>query len=303
MLLVNIMIPVPNPFTPKTGWEPKVIIGRDADLEFFSRKLYEARRGRCDHFVVLGDWGMGKTSLLRKYKQIAEDHRVFTSFVSINEFSRKNTDLDGVKYLIEQIPRRFPLPLSQLKNFMKELKALDIEVVGRGLNFSRKVEGIHPQTLLTDVLLALWQDIQEHSEAGVILLDDVQNFQPINSLFTILKNVLTDEQIVKNTKFLFILSSIPAGWEKFLAKHHPIGRYFSPRIQLQKLTKADMKKVIVTTLEDTGVEFEEEIIKRVIHHAEGNPYQLQQACAGLYDKQIGGKVSLIKKIEPEEDIF
>ncbi|MDD5259921.1 MAG: ATP-binding protein [bacterium] len=297
------MIPVPNPFTPKTGWEPKIIVGRDSDLEFFSRKLYEARRGRCDHFIVTGGWGMGKTSLLLKYKKIAEAHHVFTSFVSINEFNRKNTDLDGVKYLIEQIPRRFPLPLLQLKNFMKEMKALDVEVIGRGLNFSSKVEGIHPQTLLTDVLLALWQDIQEHSEAGVILLDDVQNFQPINSLFTILKNVLTDEQIINRTKFLFILSSVPTGWEKFLAKHHPIGRYFSPRIQLQKLNKADMKKVILANLEDTGVEFEEEVIKRVIHHSEGNPYQLQQACASLYDKQIGGKVSLIKKNEIEDEIF
>lgn len=297
------MIPVPNPFTPKTGWEPKVIVGRDSDLEFFSRKLYEARRGRCDHFVVIGDWGMGKTSLLNKFKATAQAAHVFTSMVSINEFTRKNSDLDGVKYLIEQIPRRFPILLSQLKNFMKEMKALDVEVIGRGLNFSRKVEGIHPQTLLTDVLLALWQDIQEHSEAGVILLDDAQNFHPISGFFTILKNVLTDEQIIKGTKFFFILSTIPSGWEKFQAKHHPIGRYFSPRIQLQKLNKADMRKIIQSTLEDTGVEFEEEVIKRVIGHAEGNPYQLQQVCAGLYDKQIGGKVSLIKKIEPEDDIF
>ncbi|MBI5555925.1 MAG: ATP-binding protein [Elusimicrobia bacterium] len=297
------MIPVPNPFTPKTGWEPKIIVGRDTDLEFFSRKLYEARRGRCDHFVITGDWGMGKTSLLYKFKELAQAAHIFASLVSINEFTRKNSDLDGVKYLIEQIPRRFPVPLSQLKNFMKEMKALDVEVIGRGLIFPKKVEGIHPQTLLTDALLALWQDIQEHSEAGVILLDDVQNFQPISGLFTILKNALTDEQIIKETKFFFILSSIPSGWEKFQAKHHPIGRYFSPRIQLQKLNKADMRKVIQSALEETGVEFEEEIIKRVISHAEGNPYQLQQVCAGLYDKQIGGKVSLIKKIEPEEDIF
>ena len=290
------MIPAPNPFTPKTGWEPKVIVGRDSELEFFSRKLYEARRGRCDHFVILGDWGMGKTSLLRRFKDIAQGLNIYTSLVSVNEFHKKNTDHDGIKYLIEQIPRKFPVEISALKNFTKLLHALDVKILGRGLNFSKKVEGIHPQTLLTDVLLALWQDIKTESEAGVILLDDVQNFLPISGIFTILKNVLTDEQIVKETRFLFALASIPSGWEKFQARNHPIGRYFSPRLTLQKLNKTDMKKMIQTTLEETGVIFEDEVIKRVISHTEGNPYELQQVCATLYDKQIGGKVSLIKKI-------
>ena len=54
--------------------------------------------------------------------------------------------------------------------------------------------------------------------------------------------------------------------------------------------------MIQTTLDETGVIFEDEVIKRVISHTEGNPYELQQVCATLYDKQIGGKVSLIKKI-------
>ena len=295
------MIPAPNPFTPKTGWEPKVIVGRDAELEFFSRKLFEARRGRCDHFVILGDWGMGKTSLLRRFKEIAQGLHVFTSMVSVNEFTDKNTDLDGVKFLIEQIPRKFPIDMTNLKNFARAMHALDIKILGKGLNFSKKVEGMHPQTLLTDVLLALWQDIKEESEAGVILLDDVQNFMPISGIFTILKNVLSDEQIIEETKFVFVLATIPSGWERFSAKNHPIGRYFSPRLLLQKLNKSETKKLIATTLEETGVIFEDDVIKRVIGYCEGNPYELQQVCASLYEKQIGGKVSLIKKMPIEDD--
>lgn len=296
------MIPAPNPFTPKTGWEPKIIVGRDTELDFFSRKLYEARRGRCDHFVVSGDWGMGKTSLLKKYKEIAHGMRLFTSFVSINEFTPENTVLDGVKYLIEQIPRKFPVEMEQLKNFYRKMKILDVKIVGRGLNFSKRIEGMHPQTLLTDVLLALWQDIKEQSEAGVVLLDDVQNFAPIGGIFTVLKNVLSDEQIIDETRFLFVLTTVTSGWEKFTEKNHPIGRYFSPRLQLQKLSKNDMKRLIKDTLEETGVIFEDEVIKRVVSYGEGNPHELQQICAGLYDKQIGGKVSIVKKMKDENEI-
>jgi Cdc6-like AAA superfamily ATPase len=55
-----------NPFTPKSGWEPGVFIGREKEIEFFRKKLVEAKKGRCDHFLVLGEWGIGKTSLLKE---------------------------------------------------------------------------------------------------------------------------------------------------------------------------------------------------------------------------------------------
>lgn len=295
---------IPNPFTPKTGWEPKIIVGRDSELEFFARKLYEAKRGRCDHFVILGDWGMGKTSLLNKFKVVAESMKIFTAMVSVSEFTEKHNDLDGIKFLVEQIPRKFPIEMTELKNFTRKIRALDVEILGKGLNFSKKIDGMFPQTLLTDVLTSLWEDMREQTEAAVILLDDVQNFLAISGIFTILKNVLADEQMTKGTKFLFVLSTIPAGWEKFKAKNHPIGRYFSPRLHLQKLTKNDMKKVIAGNLEETGVIFEDEVIKRVINYVEGNPYELQHVCANLFEKQIGGKVTLIKKINEDEiDIF
>ena len=72
-------MPVSNPFTPKSGWEPKVFVGREKEIEFFKRKLERARSGRCDHFLVLGDWGVGKTSLLKRLKEIAQEERILTT--------------------------------------------------------------------------------------------------------------------------------------------------------------------------------------------------------------------------------
>lgn len=60
----------PNPFTPKSGWEPKVFIGRDKEIELFRKKIEEAKLGKCDHFLILGEWGIGKTTLLKGFKNI-----------------------------------------------------------------------------------------------------------------------------------------------------------------------------------------------------------------------------------------
>ena len=38
-------MPKPNPFTPKSGWGPKIFAGRKDEFEFLDKKLEEARNG------------------------------------------------------------------------------------------------------------------------------------------------------------------------------------------------------------------------------------------------------------------
>jgi len=55
-----------NPFTPQSGWEPKIFGGRNQELGIFKSILDDAVNTRPNHLVVLGEWGAGKTSLLKQ---------------------------------------------------------------------------------------------------------------------------------------------------------------------------------------------------------------------------------------------
>ena len=59
----------PNPFTPQSGWEPKVFGGREEEQSIFKSNLEESFI-RPAHLVVLGDWGIGKTSLLKQFRRM-----------------------------------------------------------------------------------------------------------------------------------------------------------------------------------------------------------------------------------------
>jgi hypothetical protein len=102
---------------------------------------------------------------------------------------------------------------------------------------------------------------------------------------------LSEDTIVKETGFIFILASTPEAWHQFLKKHHPIGRYFSPIIKLKRLTIDQVINVLDGTIEGTGVVFDDLIKARVYEYSEGHPYELQVLCSFLYDNQIQGKVS------------
>jgi AAA+ ATPase superfamily predicted ATPase len=286
----NQITPAPNPFTPKSGWEPKAFVGRENEIAFFRKKLNEAREGKCDHFLVLGNWGIGKTTLLREYKRIAQEERILASLITISEYNETDTLRDGVKQLIEDIPRGLPISIHKLKKFTKQMDSWGIQILGTGFNFSRGIVDMQPQSLFIDTLLTLWNDLNAKSDVVVILLDDSQNFSEISGIFTILKNVLSHEEIVRDTRYLFGIACTPNNWKEFLVRHHPIGRYFTPRILLGKLTKQKTYEALDRILEDTGIKFDEEIKVNIYKYTEGHPYELQVLCNKLYDNQIGGKV-------------
>ena len=52
----------PNPFTPQSGWEPKIFGGRLEQVQHFEKTLAEAAATRANHMVIIGQWGIGKTT-------------------------------------------------------------------------------------------------------------------------------------------------------------------------------------------------------------------------------------------------
>jgi AAA+ ATPase superfamily predicted ATPase len=285
---------VSNPFTPKSGWAPKIFIGRENEIELFKKKLDDAKNGRCDHFLILGEWGVGKTSLLKEFRQIAQSKKILSSSIAVREFAEGDDFSLATEHLITQIPRSLPIRHEKLKKIKESLAGWGITVplIGGGLQVPEKV-GLKgdPQVVLIDALEKIWGELKEETEAIVVFLDDVQNYKNVSGYMTILKNALSDDSIANGTKFLFVLSSTYNGWSQFLVKHHPIGRYFLPYIKLKNLSEIETSDFLSKMLNGTGVEFDENVRNKAYEYTEGHPFELQLLCSALYDNQIGGKVA------------
>jgi hypothetical protein len=283
-----------NPFTPKSGMEPRVFLGREKGLATFYAQLERAGNNYYNHYIVLGDWGIGKTTLLKEYKKIAQTQGILTSFVSIREYTERELIIPAVQ-LITHIPRGLPIKFEKIKNFAKYLDGLGITlpVIGGGIQLTSKpkYKG-DPQLLLLDALLRLWNELKKEMATVVVLLDDVHNYKIVPEFLTLLKNVLSDEEIVKRTGYLFVLSSTYKGWSKFMQKHHPIGRYFIPIVRLKNLSKEEVIEIVDKTLDSTGVVFERDVKKTIFKYTEGHPFQLQVLCDYLYESQVEGVVRI-----------
>jgi AAA+ ATPase superfamily predicted ATPase len=137
-------------------------------------------------------------------------------------------------------------------------------------------------------LLGLWEAL--NTKLAVVFIDDLQNLLPISNTIDILRAVLSEEEIICNTRFLFVLSSTPGTWAMFIDKHDPVGRFFRKHLSVENLDKAEVVDTVTKTLEQTGVDFDESVKERIYEYTGGHPYEVQLLSSHLYDSQIEGKV-------------
>jgi len=279
----------PNPFTPQSGWEPKSFQGRKIQIEHFEKNTASSLlTNRPDPIKVLGESGIGKTSLLKLFRKMAQKQGLLACLCSMSKFTEKDTTTDVVNLIIEEILKGFPV-IKALGKLKEEIEGIGISIAGFGGQVTRKKRIPSPQILLTDVLLRLWKHLD--SKLAIVLVDDIQNFDVIPQVMDILRIVLSREELLSKTNYLFVLSSTPQGWNCFLDKHDPIGRFFRKRLTIEPLDNKETKKVITATLKNTGVNFSREIVDLVYTYTMGHPYELQVLCSNLYESQIKGLVS------------
>lgn len=63
----------PNPFKPGLTVDPRYFAGRKAQIDSFREYLRHTSAGNPQNVAVMGERGIGKSSLLRKFEAIAKD--------------------------------------------------------------------------------------------------------------------------------------------------------------------------------------------------------------------------------------
>ncbi|MDO9513485.1 MAG: ATP-binding protein [Elusimicrobiota bacterium] len=285
----------PNPFTPKSGLEPKAFINREEEINFYFKRVNEAMQGNINHYIINGAWGSGKTSLLRYFKLLAQGQDCSGCYFIARELTENISDMEITAHIIQSIVRNIPYKLAKKNSkLLKLIDAFGIQILGSGFNISFQIDKdkyIDPQIFLADGLLNIWRDISKHTNLLVVLIDDVQNYSKAKRIFTLLKNVLSDKKIIDETKILFILSSTIEGWKPFIQINHPIGRFFIPRMELSNFDREKTIKLIDEVLKDTGVAFTGSVLEKIFKYTEGHLFQTHSLGSALYDNQKNGRVT------------
>lgn len=276
------MDPVTNPYAPGAGSQPPELAGRDEILERTRITLARIKQGRpAKSFMLVGLRGVGKTVLLNKIQEIAEQSGYVAAMVETPEnkslpevllpcLRRILLQLDTKERVNEVVKRSLMI----LKGFANARKVSVGEVEfglaiepARGIADSGDLDADLP-----DLFEAVGQAAKARGTAVALIIDEVQYIAEAEfSALIMAVHRLSQRQL----PLVVVGAGLPqlvglAGKSKSYAE-----RLFDYP-QIGPLSDADARAALIEPAIREGSAFDEEAIQEVIRLTKGYPYFIQE---------------------------
>lgn len=271
---------VRNPFAPGAGSQPPELAGRERIITDAEEALLRVLRGKpAQSQMLLGLRGVGKTVLLNRIEQIADDHGYITSFIEAPE------DRSLVELLyprIHQVLRKLSVSeaakaathtaLRALRGFASAFKLsvgdLDLAVDPEpGVADSGNIEFD-----VTDLFLKVGEAAAKAGKGWALLIDEVQYLSEaeLGALIVAIHRINQ-----KGLPILFFGAGLPqiaalSGDAKSYAER----LFIFPKIDALNADAAG--RALREPIEGEGETIDDELLEKLIDATEGYPYFLQE---------------------------
>lgn len=260
-----------NPFNPQQPAKPHFFVGRTNEIKCFQTFLSQTIHGSPMNMSITGDRGMGKTSILNKFEELAKTEKALVVRISNYESNVKDM-VELSEFLITSIQREIisKSPVSQaMSNFGKWLGSFKptIEIQGVSLTLEKKQI---IQDLLRERLQEIWENTKEKYSSIVILVDEAESLEDIGAL-TFLREVF--QRVQADSNYMIVLAGKFNFPERMSEQFSPLNRFF-PAQRLRRLDNQDVRNYLKNRLSETQVTISKKATNEIFRKSEGHPYVL-----------------------------
>lgn len=299
-----------NPFKPNSPVPTTMFAGRATEIFTLEKGLHQTRGANSTNFLITGERGIGKSSLMMLFKHLAQGDIETNDFGKFNFVTLNLVISDRTKLvtLIELIQRNLERELGKtdrVKSFLNETWKFvqRIRIMDSGI---QRVEGTSEMDLLMDELASsLAQTCRtvrdaEFDETGkdgiVFLIDEADNACPdlrIGYFFKVLTELLQQHDC---NHIMFVVAGLPEIVEKMAASHPSSPRIFSD-MRIEELSFKDRKYVIDKGMEEASRQNNEETTitdsakNQIASLSEGYPHFIQQFAYSAFEFNSDGEIS------------
>lgn len=272
------MDPIQNPFSPGAGTPPPAFVGRDeliASYQVAIRRTISGRPGKS--IMPIGLRGVGKTVLLNRFDQMAQEEGLVGAFIEAPETGDFEHLLAARlrSILIEldrgTVSRAVKRALGTLKSFSYTLPdgtsmALNVDAIAGSADSGVLAEDT------TDLFVAVGEAVKDRERGLLIAIDEVQ-YLAADELAALISAIHRTVQL--GLPVILVGAGLPqlpglAGNAKSYAE-----RLFDfPEIG--SLDANDAKAVLAMPAREQGVEFSDDALDSLLDFTQGYPYFLQE---------------------------
>ena len=276
-----------NPFRPGSVIHPGMFSGRVHEIDMIKKCLFQTKHGNPQNFLIQGERGIGKSSLVLYTKQYLSTQKNdnYNFLVIKVDLAPKYSFLDIVEKLIAETEiecKRLGLsePLVSALNLLKKVQSSYISIK----------ESRTPPYMLISNIAELFKKISEKKELdGVcILIDEADKPSAESDLGSFFKLFTERLVTIDCNKICLGISGLPETLDKLRLSHESSLRIFHI-LNLKPLLPKDRETVIDLGLSEankkgeTKVSIADSSKKLITQLSEGYPYFLQQFCYSAFE--------------------
>jgi hypothetical protein len=269
---------VNNPYRPGAGAQPPALIGRDEVIHRFGvtiRRALVARPGKS--LMPIGLRGVGKTVLLNRFNEIAENEGFHTAYIEASETGEFRSILAArLRKVAMALDRRGPS--EAVMRLLRMLKAFSFQLPD-GSSMTLDIEPLRGQAdsgILIEDVSDLMRGIGEAARScgtGFLLsIDEVQylSSEELAALITgIHRTAQLDLPVVLAGAGLPQLPGLAGEARSYAERLFEFPRIF-------ELNPEEAEEALQVPARNAGAEFTEDALREIVHEAHGYPYFLQE---------------------------
>lgn len=294
-----------NPYRPGAGLMPTYIAGRDEDINNIEQMFIALTMNIPTQSIIFsGLRGVGKTVLINKLQDMAEEKNIFCKHIEVEErndfisqiascsqaFLRKVSTKEKFKHLVQK-------PLDAIKSLVVSFDPNDsifsLSVQDRELYTSTNLT-----QSLTEVFVTIGETAYKTETPICFFIDEIQ-YMKQNELGALIAALHRSNQL--GYPVMIVGAGLPKIY-KMLSEE----KSYSERLFLYKeigsLTDEQSQKAIEEPAKKFGISYTSEAIRKIIEITKGYPFFIQQMCQVVY-KNTDDKIICENHINENIDEF
>lgn len=293
IMLSYVSSEIETPFQPSNPVRPENFKGREDVIRKILRYVPNALNCEAQHFFLMGNKGMGKTSIsdfIINYVQ--EEYNLACSYTS----NKGNNSIEVLTSkilinLLNNMPKESRM--DKVKSWFGE-HISEIEVAGTKLKFD--VDNYKQEKIKENFLIYLnhaFEDLKEYYNGIFIVIDDINGLSQSREFVDWYKQ-LADTIIVDKYYRLpvyFLLIGYPEKFDNLVEMETSFGRIFYTS-NIGDLSNMEVKEFFIDTFNTIDVSIEEDALELMAQYSSGVPLTMQQIGDSIFWNLTKNKITL-----------
>jgi Cdc6-like AAA superfamily ATPase len=302
-----------NPFQPNSPVSPGMFVGRGRELLALEQALVQARAGQPKHFMLTGERGIGKTSLLDYIRDVARgdfapDDEKF-KFLVVDVVVEKTTTRASLARKIQRCLDRELGKTERARGYLKKAWSFATRLEIASTSIADAVAPSTDEDLLDEFAYSLAETASrvcsDRVEPGLfdaqydgvlICMDEVDRAPATLDLGALLKTLLERLQRRDCTNVMFGLAGLPETRDVLRSSHPSVLRIFDD-LPLERLDPVEASQVVDKCLalanEKNKVQttIDEDAKKLLAALSEGYPHFIQEYGYAAFARDKDGVIA------------